>query len=39
MTHIGIYAGDNNMWIASSGSDRVKLQSIYTDRYNVGRFG
>ena len=39
VTHVGIFAGDNSMWVASSGSDRVRLQSIYTDQYNVGRFG
>jgi cell wall-associated NlpC family hydrolase len=38
VTHVGIYAGDNRMWVASSGSKRVKLQDIYTDRYRVGRF-
>lgn len=38
VTHVGIYAGENAMWVASSGSDRVKLQEIYTDSYYVGRF-
>lgn len=38
VTHGGIYAGDGKAWIASTGSDRVMLQSIYTDRYRVGRF-
>lgn len=38
VTHGGIYAGDGKTWIASTGSDRVMLQSIYTDRYSVGRF-
>lgn len=39
VTHVGIYAGGGDMWIASTGSDRVRLQAIYTDRYRVGRFG
>ena len=39
VTHGGIYAGGGKTWIASTGSDRVMLQSIYTDRYRVGRFG
>lgn len=39
VTHGGIYAGDGKTWIASTGSDRVMLQSIYSDRYRVGRLG
>lgn len=39
ITHVAIYAGGGDMWVASTGSDRVRLQSIYTDRYRVGRFG
>ena len=39
VTHVAIYAGDGNMWVASTGSDRVRLQAIYTSRYRVGRFG
>lgn len=39
VTHVGIYAGGGDMWVASTGSDRVRLQEIYTDRYRVGRFG
>ena len=39
VTHVAVYAGNGRMWVASSGSDRVRLQSIYTDRYRVGRFG
>ena len=38
VTHVGIYAGGNDMWVASTGSDRVRLQDIYTERYVVGRF-
>lgn len=39
VTHGGMYAGGGKVWIASTGSDRVMLQSIYSDRYSVGRFG
>ena len=39
VTHVAIYAGGGDMWVASTGSDRVRLQAIYTDRYRVGRFG
>lgn len=39
VTHVAIYAGDDRMWVASTGSDRVRLQDVYTDRYRVGRFG
>lgn len=39
VTHVAIYAGDGNMWVASTGSDRVRLQAIYTSSYRVGRFG
>ncbi len=39
VTHVAVYAGGGDMWVASTGSDRVRLQAIYTDRYRVGRFG
>ncbi|MCW2680920.1 MAG: hydrolase [Frankiales bacterium] len=39
VTHVALYAGGGDMWVASTGSDRVRLQAIYTDRYRVGRFG
>ena len=39
VTHVAIYAGGGDMWVASTSSDRVRLQAIYTDRYRVGRFG
>ena len=39
VTHVAIYAGDGNMWVASTGSDRVRLQAIYSSSYRVGRFG
>ena len=39
VTHVAVYAGGGDMWVASTGSDRVRRQAIYTDRYRVGRFG
>lgn len=38
VTHVAIYAGDDRMWVASTSNDRIMLQSVYTDRYSVGRF-
>jgi cell wall-associated NlpC family hydrolase len=35
--HVGIYAGDGKMWVAPHSGDVVKLQSIYTTSYYVGR--
>jgi cell wall-associated NlpC family hydrolase len=37
VTHVGIYAGGGRMWAAPTSGDRVKLQSIYSSRYSVGR--
>jgi cell wall-associated NlpC family hydrolase len=37
VTHVGIYAGGGKMWAAPTRGDRVKLQSIYSSRYSVGR--
>ena len=37
VTHVGVYAGGNSMWAAPTTGDRVKLQSIYTSSYTVGR--
>ena len=39
VTHVAVYAGSGDMWVASTGSDRVRLQEIYTSSYRVGRFG
>ncbi|WP_261559518.1 C40 family peptidase [Frankia tisae] len=36
--HVGIYAGDGKMWVAPHTGSVVKLQSIYTTSYYVGRF-
>ena len=35
--HVGIYAGDHQMWAASHTGDYVKKQAIYTDQFVVGR--
>ncbi|WP_242424242.1 C40 family peptidase [Frankia sp. EI5c] len=35
--HVGIYAGDGKMWVAPRSGDVVKLQTIYTTSYSVGR--
>ncbi|OHV46001.1 glycoside hydrolase [Parafrankia colletiae] len=35
--HVGIYAGDGKMWVAPRSGDVVKLQTIYTTSYLVGR--
>jgi len=37
MYHVGIYAGDGKMWAAPHSGDVVKLESIYTTNYYVGR--
>ncbi|MBL7491568.1 C40 family peptidase [Frankia sp. AgB1.9] len=35
--HVGIYAGDGQMWAAPHSGDVVKLESIYSTTYYVGR--
>jgi cell wall-associated NlpC family hydrolase len=37
VSHVGVYAGGNKMWVSPTTGDRVKLQTIYTSRYTVGR--
>lgn len=37
VTHVGVFAGGDKMWAAPTTGDRVKLQSIYTSSYSVGR--
>lgn len=39
VSHVGVYAGGSKMWAAPTTGDRVKLQSIYTSSYTVGRVG
>jgi peptidoglycan DL-endopeptidase CwlO len=38
VTHVGIYAGHDDWWVASTGSKRVILQDLYSSNYSVGRF-
>ena len=35
--HVGVYAGSNKFWVAPKTGDVVKLQTIYTSSYLVGR--
>jgi cell wall-associated NlpC family hydrolase len=37
ITHVGIYAGENSWWVASSGRDSVIRQTLYSNNYSVGR--
>lgn len=37
ITHVGIYAGEDRMWISPKTGDVVKLQTIYTSDYAVRR--
>jgi peptidoglycan DL-endopeptidase CwlO len=37
ITHVGIYAGRNSWWVAPKSGDHVKLQTLYSTRYSVGR--
>ena len=39
VTHVGVYAGDERMWVAPKAGDVVKLQRIYSSAYTVGRVG
>ena len=39
VSHVGVYAGGGKMWAAPTTGDRVKLQSIYSSSYSVGRVG
>ncbi|MCW2777251.1 MAG: hydrolase, partial [Frankiales bacterium] len=38
ISHVGIYAGGGTMWAAPKSGDHVRQQTIWTDRYYVGRF-
>jgi cell wall-associated NlpC family hydrolase len=35
--HEGIYAGDGKMWVAPKSGDVVKLETVWTSSYSVGR--
>ncbi len=37
VTHVGVYAGGNKMWAAPRTGKVVRLQTIYTSAYTVGR--
>ena len=37
VSHVAVYAGGGRMWAAPTTGDRVKLQSVYSSRYSVGR--
>lgn len=37
ITHVGIYAGSNKWWVAPKSGDHVKLQTLYSSNYLVGR--
>ena len=39
ITHVGIYAGSNKWWVAPKSGDHVKLQTLYSTNYVVGRVG
>lgn len=39
LTHVGIYAGNNQWWVAPKTGDVVKLQTLYSTGYVVGRVG
>ena len=37
ITHVGIFAGSGKWWVAPKTGDVVKLQTIYSSNYVVGR--
>jgi peptidoglycan DL-endopeptidase CwlO len=37
ITHVGIFAGSGKWWVAPKAGDVVKLQSLYSSNYVVGR--
>lgn len=39
ITHVGIYVSRNRWWVAPKTGDHVKLQTIYSSNYVVGRLG
>lgn len=39
VTHVGIYAGGNEMWAATKTGDIVRKQSIFSRNITVGRVG
>jgi peptidoglycan DL-endopeptidase CwlO len=37
--HVGIYAGDDTMWVARHTGTTITRQKLWTTAYGVGRFG
>ena len=35
--HVGVYAGNNKVWVARHTGTRITLQKIYSRNYTVGR--
>src|SRR4051794_1484117 len=38
VTHVGIYAGDDTMWVARHTGTTITRQQLWTSAYSVGRF-
>ena len=38
VSHVGIYAGDNSMWVARRTGTTITRQTLWTSDYSVGRF-
>jgi len=38
VTHVGIYAGDDTMWVARHTGTTIIRQRLWTSAYSVGRF-
>ena len=36
--HVGIYAGDDSMWVARHTGTTITRQRLWTTAYSVGRF-
>ncbi|HKG52141.1 MAG TPA: NlpC/P60 family protein [Actinomycetales bacterium] len=39
VTHVGIYAGEDTMWVARRTGTMITRQRLWTSAYSVGRFG
>jgi len=37
ISHVGIYAGQGKWWVSPHSGSQVKLQTLYSSRYVVGR--
>jgi hypothetical protein len=38
VTHVGIYAGDDTIWVARRTGTTITQQRLWTTAYTVGRF-